>query len=326
MNVIKIFKVIAVYFIVLTSFQGWLSPAKATAVSYDMIYGYQGNMAIFEKDGKQGAMNPRQEVIIPPIYDFVSLFEHGLARVLVDRKWGMIRDTGEIIIEPQYDYISEFLAESRCPAGYKQIARIILNEKMGFVGSDGYIISEPRFEIDRGWDEGYSEKGIYVLENGLRGILRTDRHMVAEPQYSYILAPVQGVEYTFVTDTNATNGMTVEEISTQRLYIEAQSLEENIVLLATVYKNTKWYRADAYGNPTQEIINLDDLNALPYFRKGVACLEFELEGLPEEEDPYVVVYMNPYGDLLRVLRNLQYYPEKDSSGELGAWDLWDLGL
>ena len=119
-------KMIAMLFAMLALIQGLPFLAKAAEVSYDVIYGYQGNMAIFEKDGKQGAMNLKQMVIIPPIYDYISLFEHGLARVLVDTKWGMVRDTGEIIIKPQYDYISSFIPEASCPPDSKPMACIVL--------------------------------------------------------------------------------------------------------------------------------------------------------------------------------------------------------
>ena len=196
---------------------------------------------------------------------------------------------------------------------------------MGFVDSSGKVICEPRFEENRdAWAEHYTRDGIYVEENGLWGILGTDGHMVAEPQYFYPEPWDRHHEYSFVTDTTVTKGLTLEQTLTERMKIDHQSLEDFIALLGEIHKNTKWYRTNASGAIVDEITNLDELDALPYIRKGVAMHEIELQGLSEDEDPYVVVYMNAYGDVLRVLRNRQY-EEADPSGMFNAWDSWYMG-
>ncbi len=149
-------RIAAVFLAMLFLLHGGMPLAAATGVSYDVLYGYQGGMAVFEKDGKQGAMNSRQKVVIPPIYDYISLFEYGLARVLMDGKWGMVRDTGETVIEPSYDYISAFIPEAQCPPNFPPMASLLSKQKMGFVDASGKVICEPRFdENTQSWWEKY---------------------------------------------------------------------------------------------------------------------------------------------------------------------------
>ncbi len=309
----------AIFLAALVLLQGWPFPARAKDADYDVIYGYQGGMAVFEKDEKQGAMDTRQQVIFPPMYDYISLFEYGLARVLVDKKWGMVRDTGEIVIEPAYDYISGFPA-----AESKSVACMIKDGKMGFVDSDGRMVSEPRFEIDTDYwyenffNDSFYDRKIYVKENGLWGMLGMDGRMIIEPQYISPDAFPMEYGYTFVTDTAKTGGWTPDDITAKDFPVQGDTLEERIALLSAIYQNTKWYRVDASGNRTQQIKNLADLTIRPYFRKGVVWHDFQLE-----DKDFILIYMNPYGEVLRVLRNDQY-EEEDPSGKFWAWDLWDM--
>ena len=135
--------------------------------------------------GKSGFVNPKGEIVIPCIYDFVSDFGYdrdgdigfdGLAYVNIgasedvrmfiisDGKWGIINTHGEVILPVIYGDISRSIENmayivdgnraDMFPAdGGKAIA------KMGFVNRKGEIVIpvEYDYNYDAYFDEGYVE-------------------------------------------------------------------------------------------------------------------------------------------------------------------------
>lgn len=328
--------------------------------TYDVLFGYQAGMAVFEKGDKQGAVNRDKQVVIPPIYDFVGLFEYGLTRVQVNGKWGLVRDTGEVVIATNYDYISTFGSFTVYGDGERlvePIARIEKDGKCGFMDWQGRVIAEPRFDVEPFYEIEYREwrmEAIGVRENGLWGLLGLDGHMLVEPRYTDFedIPPIKSFReadllarkkpskeeqtepsggawwddrnpysYTYVTDTSATNDVTVEDITAvSPMPFPEENLTDYIANLQNVYHNTKWFYAGHGPYAPREITDLDNFTFWPFFREGVVSFDFQVFSNTSQENP-AVIYMNPYGEVLRVL--FVNAPE-DEKGYCDAWDFWDL--
>lgn len=64
---------------------------------------YNKELYAFEQQGKWGYIDKNENIVISPIYDYVTEFnEYNFAGVKTDGKWGVININGEEIIEPTY--------------------------------------------------------------------------------------------------------------------------------------------------------------------------------------------------------------------------------
>lgn len=59
-------------------------------------------------NGRYGAINFNEEVVIKPIYDLYFSFRKGFARVKKNGKYGLINLKGEEVIEPKFQDIRGF--------------------------------------------------------------------------------------------------------------------------------------------------------------------------------------------------------------------------
>ena len=94
------------------------------------------NMILAQKDGKDGYIDINDNILIPFIYDDLSVFsDNGLASAQVKDKFGAINRKGEIVIPFRYDRLNYF---------YKSgLAIIIKNGKHGFINKNGKEIIPP---------------------------------------------------------------------------------------------------------------------------------------------------------------------------------------
>lgn len=65
--------------------------------NFDRVWAFEDGLAPVKKDGKQGFVNKKGEVVILLIYDFVDYFNEGKAAVLKDDEWFYINKKGERI-------------------------------------------------------------------------------------------------------------------------------------------------------------------------------------------------------------------------------------
>ncbi|MDJ1183630.1 WG repeat-containing protein [Roseofilum casamattae] len=67
----------------------------------------EGLAAFRSPDFKVGYMNPEGEIVIPPRYDYASIFINGTARVRTGNLWQVITPEGKVLMEQQ-EFIREF--------------------------------------------------------------------------------------------------------------------------------------------------------------------------------------------------------------------------
>jgi len=71
----------------------------------DFFEGLAITFQIKDSVKKFGFMNENLDVVIPPIYDWVSVFEHGYAQVSLNNSWGIINVKGELVIPIIYQSV-----------------------------------------------------------------------------------------------------------------------------------------------------------------------------------------------------------------------------
>jgi hypothetical protein len=122
---------------------------------YDNVGEFVGGYAVVNLNGKYGAINEKNEEVIPCQYEHVGNFVDGIARVKLNNKVGLIDTKGSKIVEPKYDKISLFS---------KGLAKIELNNKSGYLDEKGKEIIPPKYEAVN-----YNIVGKYfeVAENGI---------------------------------------------------------------------------------------------------------------------------------------------------------------
>jgi len=65
---------------------------------------FDSQLYAFNEKGKWGFVNKNGEVVIKPVYDFVTEFnEFGFAGIQKDGKWGSINLSGQVVVEPCYE-------------------------------------------------------------------------------------------------------------------------------------------------------------------------------------------------------------------------------
>lgn len=96
----------------------------------------QENMILAKKDGKNGYIDINDNILIPFIYDDLSVFsDKGLALAQIKDKFGAINRKGEVVISFIYERLYYF---------YKSgLAIIMKNGKLGFIDRSGKEIISP---------------------------------------------------------------------------------------------------------------------------------------------------------------------------------------
>jgi hypothetical protein len=113
-------------------------------------------------DGKEGYINGKGEIVIPPRFDWVGgdFADNGLAYAKENGKWGYIDKTGAFIIPPRFDDAGNFADNG--------LAAVKENGRYGYIDKTGAFIISPRFD-----DAGdFADSGLaLVTENGIYGYI-----------------------------------------------------------------------------------------------------------------------------------------------------------
>jgi len=76
---------------------------KTIEPQFDATWCYSEGLALIEKDGKYGYIDPTGKIIIKPQFELAYNFLEGFALVKKGGKWGCIDKTGRITFKPQFD-------------------------------------------------------------------------------------------------------------------------------------------------------------------------------------------------------------------------------
>ena len=133
---------------------------KAGDVVFKSDYSLQGfsddGLSIINQNNKFGVINNKFHIILPPIYDDLSIF-NGFISCSKDGKYGVFDTKGTQIIPFKYDYIDRFDAEFK-------IANVKLNGKFGFINTEGEFVIPPVYDNVSYFEDGYAlaQKGNLV--------------------------------------------------------------------------------------------------------------------------------------------------------------------
>ena len=87
----------------------------------------------------KGLLNLKGEIILPNIYDEITLFAYNRLLVKKSGKYGIVDTDGKVLAEPKYDQIVD---------AWEYTIGFALNNKVGFMNTNCNIIIEPKYCID----------------------------------------------------------------------------------------------------------------------------------------------------------------------------------
>jgi hypothetical protein len=114
---------------------------------------FSEGLAAVKVNGKNGFINKRGEMIIPPAFDracHVSEFSDGLAPVYTtvnDGPAGYIDPTGKMVIPAKYTFVGKF------SEGLAMV-RPLGSTAYGYINKKGEWVIEPQFDMSLGFHEG----------------------------------------------------------------------------------------------------------------------------------------------------------------------------
>jgi len=141
----------------------------------------ESKFAILNKDIKWGFLDKSGVLVIPCIYEKISLFSEGLACVY-NKKWHVINHAGKTVFETNFnelDYFSEGLCAFR------------KGKKWGFIDKTGKIIIKPQFEGVKEFSDGLAA----VFINGKWGFIDKKGNIVIDPIYFNVESFENGIAY-----------------------------------------------------------------------------------------------------------------------------------
>ena len=116
------------------------------STDYFMVDFSDEGLAAVLKNGKEGFVNTKGEVVIPFIYEWVRGFSEGLAAVCNDsHHWGFINTRGEVVIPLIYDWVQSFS---------EGLAAVSKNGKDGFINTSGDVVVPMIYDSARSFSDG----------------------------------------------------------------------------------------------------------------------------------------------------------------------------
>ncbi|MBC1453863.1 WG repeat-containing protein [Listeria welshimeri] len=168
---------------------------------YDKVSDFtKDGLAIVVKDGKMGAINSKEEVIIPFMYDRISDFENGFALVFKNKLWGAFDNRGKQVLPTEYEALSK---------NYGEGFIYIIGEEVGFVDSNNhryqlttkdegetffYYDSEGNKASISNLDQAYPflDKGMVACYNNKEGLINTLGEVIVPVKYDQISTTILG--------------------------------------------------------------------------------------------------------------------------------------
>ena len=82
---------------------------EPTGPVYQAIGDFQHGLALVEKDGQWGAIDPTGTLQIPTIYERLKLLPHGYVAFRNEQhRWGVLNANHEVVVEPSYDQLGSY--------------------------------------------------------------------------------------------------------------------------------------------------------------------------------------------------------------------------
>ncbi len=265
-----------------------LTSACADSFEDATIYAPYKGLQIISANQFEGVIDENGKWIVPAIFDCVGFADSNTVRVIKDEKWGLYDTEGNILLETIYDYISLHCNDPT--SKWNHFAYYVMDGKAGYIYKSE-VITAPVYELVPNMleDECFYEDFLPYTE--------------ASPNE----APAK--RYVYFTDTTATGGLTLSDITGVNPLHGCNSLESFIGRIRSVYQATTWYIEDERTGALIIETDLELLNAYPYFSNGIVIHDYR----SQSDNRHVIVYMNAHGDVLQIIRGSDF-----------AWDMWDM--
>lgn len=148
----------------------WTMTTVSLSEGISYQWAYQGNVALFEKNGKIGLIDKEGHILLPEAFDSVAPFDsNGLAKVTIDGKIGIINTSGKIVIEPM---VCNYMGYTVVENGFTELHNeAVMYQNMqrqwGFYSLEGDLISKAQWDDTYGFVNGFA----YVKKNNLWNML-----------------------------------------------------------------------------------------------------------------------------------------------------------
>ncbi len=154
-------------------------------------WAYQGDVALFEENGKIGLIHKDGRVLHTPEFDYVGCFDqNGLAEVVIDGKTGRMNRQGNVVIEPiNCNYMGYITVHAGSTELRDEAIAYQNNEnKWGFFSLQGSIISEAQWDDTYGFMNGIA----YVEKNEQWNIIDISGKLLLDSWWNVINIGTQG--------------------------------------------------------------------------------------------------------------------------------------
>ena len=112
-------------------------------------------------DGKNGFINAKGELVIPPTFRKAYPFSDGLAAVSVGGKWGFIDTQGRTVIEPRF-VMAGFFSD-----GLARVRSRQFTDPWGYIDKTGKLIIRPQFDCAGRFRNGIARVGYQTTRSQL---------------------------------------------------------------------------------------------------------------------------------------------------------------
>ncbi len=146
---------------------------------YDFITSPVDGICMVKKDGKCGYIYTDGSILVEPLYESAWSFRDGLASVKAEGKWGVIDKSGKAIITPQYDEEFHFS---------EGLAAVSKNNKWGYIDLTGKVVIEPVYGRAADFKNGLG----MVRLNGKYGFVNARGEMVIPPELEDVKSKLWG--------------------------------------------------------------------------------------------------------------------------------------
>lgn len=137
---------------------------------YDFISEPNNGICLVSKEGKYGYVRTDGSIIIEPTYEKATRFDNGRASVKVDGKWGIIDNNGKMVVAPQYDDSTYFR---------EGFAVVEQNGKFGYIDMEGNVTIPPTYEKASRFQNGLAQ----IMLDGKYGFINTKGEVVIAPAF-----------------------------------------------------------------------------------------------------------------------------------------------
>ncbi|MCS7075484.1 MAG: WG repeat-containing protein [Bacteroidia bacterium] len=126
---------------------GAITPKNELVIpfEYENMFGFTEGIALVSREKLWGAVNKQGKIIIPIQYTAIKSCSEGRIAVKQDNKWGYMDVQGKWVINPQYDAVGRF---------NEGLSAVCINYQWGYIDKWGRMVIPFQFEGVLGFSEG----------------------------------------------------------------------------------------------------------------------------------------------------------------------------